>query len=75
MGRRLSIAGLPSEWLKNGEKTGEYNFGFYFATFLRLLQLYNGIFMIWWLDFSDVLCRYPLGANPRGVTDSWIVFI
>ena len=22
------------------------------------------------VGFSDVLCRYSLGANPRGVTDS-----
>ena len=28
-----------------------------------------------WLDVSDVLCRYPLGTNPRGVKDSWIVFL
>ena len=27
-----------------------------------------------WLDVSDVLCRYSLGANPRGVTDSVVRF-
>jgi hypothetical protein len=75
MGRRLTIAGLPSEWLKNGEKTGEYNFGFHFATIYYCFSSTYGIFTIWWLDFSDVLCRYPLGTNPRGVKDSWIVFL
>jgi hypothetical protein len=26
-------------------------------------------FIVTWLDVSDVLCRYSLGTNPRGVKD------
>ncbi len=38
------------------------------------LDLRSTFFSYDTVGFSDVLCRYSLGANPRGVTDSVVAF-